>query len=54
MEFEFDNSKSEVNKEKHGIDFIEAQSLWDDPDRVEVPARNVDEPRFYRSSIIMG
>lgn len=46
MEFEFDNSKSEVNKEKHGIDFIEAQSLWDDPDRVEIPARNVDVPRF--------
>ena len=46
MEFEFDNSKSDINKEKHGIDFIEAQSLWDDPDRLEIPAKNVDEPRF--------
>ncbi len=46
MEFEFDNSKSEINKEKHGIDFIEAQLLWEDSDRVEIPARNVDEPRF--------
>jgi uncharacterized DUF497 family protein len=46
MEFVFDNSKSDINKEKHGIDFIGAQSLWDDPDRLEIPARNVDEPRF--------
>lgn len=46
MEFEFDNNKSEENKKKHGIDFIEAQMLWEDPDRIEVPARTIDEPRF--------
>jgi uncharacterized DUF497 family protein len=46
MEFEFDSRKSETNKKKHGIDFIEAQMLWDDPDRIEVPARTIDEPRF--------
>ncbi len=28
IEFEFDSSKSLSNKEKHGIDFIEAQALW--------------------------
>ena len=28
------------------IDFIEAQTLWQDPMRVEVPARTVDEPRW--------
>ena len=28
MEFEFDPDKSERNKAKHGIDFIEAQALW--------------------------
>ena len=28
MEFEFDPDKSEKNKAKHGIDFIEAQALW--------------------------
>ena len=28
MEFEFDPSKSESNKAKHGIDFVEAQALW--------------------------
>jgi uncharacterized DUF497 family protein len=28
MEFEFDPAKSEANREKHGIDFVEAQVLW--------------------------
>ena len=46
MEFEFDNRKSQVNKKKHGIDFIEAQALWNDPDRIEIPAQTVDEERF--------
>ena len=46
MEFEFDNHKSKENMKRHGIDFVEAQMLWDDPDRIEVPARTIDEPRF--------
>jgi hypothetical protein len=45
MEFEFDPHKSEANKLKHGIDFVEAQALWNDPELIEVPARTVDEPR---------
>jgi len=31
---------------KHGIDFVEAQKLWEDPDILEVPAQTYDEPRF--------
>jgi uncharacterized protein len=27
-EFEFDPDKSAVNRDKHGIDFVEAQALW--------------------------
>lgn len=50
MEFEFDENKSRSNKAKHGIDFIEAQSLWGDEDRLEIPARTIDEPR----TIIIG
>jgi uncharacterized protein len=46
MQFEFDAKKSESNKKKHGIDFEEAQALWDDPDRIEIPVRTSDEPRF--------
>jgi uncharacterized DUF497 family protein len=46
MESEFDKRKSQINKKKHGIDFIEAQALWDDPNRVEIPAKTIDEKRF--------
>ena len=46
MEFEFDPEKSETNKKKHGIGFDEAQKLWDDPDRIVIPAKDLDEPRF--------
>ena len=28
MHFEFDTRKSDSNKAKHGIDFVEAQALW--------------------------
>lgn len=45
MEFAFDPRKSKGNKRKHGIDFVEAQALWLDVDRIEIPARTVDEPR---------
>jgi uncharacterized protein len=45
MRFEYDPNKSDANKAKHGIDFEEAQALWDDMERVEVPARTEDEPR---------
>ncbi len=43
---EFDQNKSKTNKEKHGIDFIEAQKLWEDPYRIEIPAKYLDEPRY--------
>ena len=46
MEFEFDRRKSESNRRKHGIDFVEAQLLWEDPDVMEIPARTSDESRF--------
>ncbi|MEA3266597.1 MAG: BrnT family toxin [Candidatus Fermentibacteria bacterium] len=46
MLYEYDILKSKKNKEKHGIDFEDAQALWDDPDLIEIPARTDDEPRF--------
>ncbi len=46
MYFEFDPTKSKNNKKKHGIDFIEAQELWDDPELLEVPAKTTNEQRF--------
>ena len=46
MEFEFDRRTSRSNHKKHGIDFSDAQALWEDPDLIEIPARTTDEPRF--------
>ena len=46
MKFEFDEAKSQSNQEKHGISFVKAQQLWADSDRIEIPARTEDEPRF--------
>jgi len=44
--FEFDAAKSESNRVKHGIDFVEAQRLWDDPMLLEIEAKTEDEPRY--------
>jgi uncharacterized protein len=54
MDFEFNPIKSSVNKKKHGIDFTEAQSLWDDPDFIEIPTTASDEPRFVIVGKIAG
>jgi len=44
--FEFDLEKSRSNMKKHGIDFVDAQGLWEDPERLIEPARIIDEPRY--------
>jgi uncharacterized protein len=54
VEFEFDSDKSAANLAKHGIDFAEAQVLWQDPMYVEVPARTTDEPRWLVIGQING
>ncbi len=46
LSFEYDDKKSQLNQTKHGIDFIEAQLLWLDPNLIEIPAITVDEPRY--------
>ncbi len=46
MPFEYDPKKSQTNREKHGIDFEGAQALWTDEDRLEIPAKTLDEPRY--------
>ena len=54
MEFEFDDNKSRSNETKHGIDFKQAQKLWDDPDLIEIPVRTSDESRFLVIGRIAG
>ena len=44
--FEFDSNKSKSNKDQHGIDFETAAKLWEDPERLIIPARTEDEPRY--------
>jgi uncharacterized DUF497 family protein len=46
MQFEFDQQKRELNKKKHGIDFVEAQARWDDLDLIEIPVKVSGESRF--------
>jgi len=48
VEFEFDPDKSASNKAKHGIDFEEAQALWNDGRGIEIPAKSDTEERFAR------
>ena len=54
MDFEFDPAKSEANEAKHGIDFHEAMALWDDENRLEIPARTTGEPRSMVIGRIVG
>lgn len=58
MEFEFDAAKSAANKDKHGIDFVEAQAqaLWQDEGIEVVPskARLTSEERFLAIGRIEG
>jgi uncharacterized DUF497 family protein len=60
VQFEFDPWKSENNKAKHGIDFVEAQALWKSR-IVLLPAKDALEKRYmvigtigsdHRSAII--
>ncbi len=48
--FEFDPKKSESNLMKHGIDFVDAQAIWQDSDFIEIQAKSDDEPR----SLVIG
>ena len=47
MKFEYDINKSRINKEKHGIDFVEAQNLWKDENALIVPANTADDELRY-------
>lgn len=54
MDFEYDPAKSASNLSRHGIDFDEAQALWDDPWMLEAPAKTEGEPRFLSIGKIRG
>lgn len=45
MKFEYDQNKSSVNKDKHGVDFEEAKTLWLG-DNIILPALTRGEARY--------
>jgi len=50
--FEFDTTKSCINLDKHGINFISAQELWADPDFLQVKAKSEGEQRYLVIGLI--
>ena len=52
--FEHDENKSQANLLKHGINFIDAQALSDDPSLLEVTANTEDEPRYLMIGLIQN
>ena len=54
MAFDWDGQKSLINKDKHGIDFETAKSLWLDEGRVEIEMTFPDEKRWALIAKIQG
>lgn len=50
--FEFDPDKSAANKAKHGIDFDEAQAIWDDPAAFMLVSRHEREARWLAVGVV--
>lgn len=48
LRFEYDPTKNASNKIKHGIDFEQAQALWEAEKFVAGDAATRGEPRFFR------
>jgi uncharacterized DUF497 family protein len=54
MELEFDPDKSAANRDKHGIDFVEAQMLWADHAGLEIGPYLRGEVRLGRVAKMDG
>lgn len=54
MPFEYDREKSRTNKDKHGIDFEEAQEIWNDAKATQNKTEYENEERFVRIGRIGG
>jgi uncharacterized protein len=44
--FEWDKKKQQANLKKHSIDFIDAQLIFNDPNRIEVESERNGEKRY--------
>jgi len=54
IRFEFNENKSLLYLEKHGIDFVDAQELWNDANLLEIPAKTTDKQCFLVIGLIKG
>ena len=54
MRFDWDDRKSQANREKHGIDFETAKSLCLDDRRVEIEMAFPDEKRWALIAKVQG
>ena len=54
MKFDWDDQKSLTNREKHGIDFETAQTLWLDDRKVEIEMAFPDEKRWALIANVQG
>ena len=54
MDFEWDESKSKVNEEKHGISFKDAVEMFSDPFLATGISRFEDETRYINIAKIEG
>ena len=52
MQFEYDPDKSAANFAKHGIDFEQAQAIWDDDCSVAIYARDGNDGEAR--SVVIG
>ena len=54
MKFDYDKRKSNSNKKKQGINFEEAQELWEDRFILKIPSiiSTIEEPRFLYIGLI--
>ena len=52
--FEYDPNKSMTNFDKHGIDFDEAQNLWEDESKIIFPANVEGEERYLMVATYKG
>lgn len=48
LEFEWDDEKDKINQRKHGISFLEAKTIFQDPFSITIsdPLHSFDEERF--------
>lgn len=50
--FEWDENKRQYNLEKHGIDFMDAIEIFDDPDRIEFESIRKGEVRVQTIGMV--